>query len=86
MPIKDGIEATREIRRFEAERNLPRVRIAAVTCFSSEEYQKDAFAAGVDIFLVKPVPMKALKPILEMDPNIVNPPRDIQNVLSSLGQ
>ncbi|KAF8862084.1 hypothetical protein BDZ45DRAFT_799469 [Acephala macrosclerotiorum] len=73
MPVKDGIEATREIRTFEAENNLPRVRIAAVTCFSSAEYQRDAFAAGVDLFLVKPVPMKALKPILEMDPNIVNP-------------
>jgi len=73
MPVKDGIEATRDIREFEAEKSLPRVRIAAVTCFSSDEYQKDAFAAGVDIFLVKPVPMKALKPILEMDSNVVSP-------------
>lgn len=73
MPIKDGIEATREIRQFEAENKLPRVRITALTCFSSDQYQRDAFAAGVVIFLVKPVPMKALKPVLEMDPNVVTP-------------
>jgi hypothetical protein len=55
---------------IRAEGSLPRVRIAALTCFSSEEYQRNAFAAGVDLFLIKPVPMKALKPILEMDPDI----------------
>lgn len=71
MPIKDGIDATREIREFEAEQGLPRVRIVAVTCFSSDEYKKNAFAAGIDLFLVKPTPMKALKPVLEMDPDIV---------------
>ncbi len=76
MPVKDGIEATREIRQFEEENDLPRVRIVAVTCFSTDEYQRDAFTAGVDMYLVKPVSMKALKPILEMDPNIVNPPEN----------
>jgi CheY-like chemotaxis protein len=74
MPIKDGITATKEIRQFERESSLPRVRIAALTCFSSEEYQTNAFAAGVDLFLVKPIPMKALKPVLEMDPDVVVPP------------
>ena len=74
MPVKDGIIATTEIRRFELEASLPRVRIAVLTCFSSDEYQTNAFAAGADLFLVKPVPMKALKPILEMDPEGVVPP------------
>ena len=74
MPVKDGITATREIRQFERETSLPRVRIAALTCFSSEEYQSNAFAAGVDMFLVKPIPMKALKPVLEMDPDVVVSP------------
>ncbi len=74
MPVKDGIAATQEIRQFEHESSLPRVRIAVLTCFSSEEYQKSAFAAGADLFLIKPVPMKALKPILEMDPGVVIPP------------
>jgi CheY-like chemotaxis protein len=74
MPVKDGIAATKEIRKFEAESKLPRVRMVALTCFSSEEYQKKAFRAGVDLFIIKPVPMKGLKPILEMDPDIVIPP------------
>jgi len=74
MPVKDGIAATKEIRQFERESKLPRVRIAALTCFSSEEYQKNAFTAGLDLFLIKPVPMKTLKPILEMDADVVVPP------------
>jgi CheY-like chemotaxis protein len=73
MPVKDGITATKEIRQFEREASLPRVRIAVLTCFSSAEYQKNAFAAGADLFLIKPVQMKALKPILEMDPEVVVP-------------
>ncbi len=74
MPVKDGIAATKEIRQFEREASIPRVRIAVLTCFSTEEYQRNAFAAGADLFLVKPVPMKALKPILGMDPEVVVPP------------
>jgi DNA-binding NarL/FixJ family response regulator len=74
MPIKNGIDAAREICEFEAGHGLPRVRIVAVTCFSSDEYQKNAFAGGIDSFLVKSTPMKALKLILEMDPNVVIPP------------
>lgn len=31
MPVKDGIQATKEIRQFEHENGLPRVRIVAVT-------------------------------------------------------
>lgn len=31
MPVKDGIQATKEIRQFEHENSLPRVRIVAVT-------------------------------------------------------
>ena len=56
MPVKDGITATREIRRFELENSLPRVRIVALTCFSSEEMQRDAFLSGIDTYLVKPIP------------------------------
>ncbi|CAG8978942.1 hypothetical protein HYALB_00013333 [Hymenoscyphus albidus] len=74
MPVMDGISATRKIRQFENENSLPRVRIVALTCFSSDEYQKNAFEAGVDIFLVKPVLMKNLLPLLK-DLDVVAPPR-----------
>lgn len=74
MPVMDGISSTRQIRQFEKENSLPRVRIVALTCFSSEEYQKNAFEAGMDVFLVKPVLMKNLRPLLDLDPDVVIPP------------
>jgi len=66
MPIMDGLTSTRHIRVYEREKSLSRVRIVALTCFSSEEYQRDAFASGIDLFLIKPVPMKTLQPILDL--------------------
>jgi AmiR/NasT family two-component response regulator len=64
----DGLTSTQHIRKFELDNTLPRTRIVALTCFSSPEYQRDAALSGVDMFLIKPVPMKTLKPILDMDP------------------
>jgi len=66
--------STTKIRKFEKDKSLPRVRIVALTCFSTDEYKKKAFDAGVDVFLVKPVLMKNLRPLLELDPNVVVPP------------
>jgi CheY-like chemotaxis protein len=68
MPVMDGLTSTRHIRVHERENSLPRTRIVALTCFSSPEYQRDAALSGVDTFLIKPVPMKTLKPILDLDP------------------
>ena len=65
----DGLTSTRHIRAYEEEQCLPRTRIVALTCFSSEKYQRDASASGVDLYIVKPVPMKALRPILALDPD-----------------
>lgn len=66
MPVMDGLTSTRHIRAFEAEHKLPRTRIVALTCFSSDQYQKDAKESGIDLYVVKPVPMKSLRPILAM--------------------
>ncbi|KAG0648199.1 Autoinducer 2 sensor kinase phosphatase [Hyphodiscus hymeniophilus] len=68
MPIMDGLTSSRHIRMHELENMLPRTRIVALTCFSSTEYQRAAELNGVDMFLIKPVPMKTLKPILDLDP------------------
>ncbi|TVY80825.1 Hybrid signal transduction histidine kinase B [Lachnellula suecica] len=70
MPIMDGLTSTRHIRAFENEKSLPRTRIVALTCFSSADYQRDASLSGIDHFFVKPVPMKTLRPILELDPDV----------------
>ncbi|TVY88039.1 Hybrid signal transduction histidine kinase B, partial [Lachnellula willkommii] len=71
MPVMDGLTSSRRIRAHESGNGISRTRIVALTCFSSAEYQRDAALSGIDIFLIKPVPMKMLKPILEMDPNVV---------------
>lgn len=68
MPVMDGLTSTRHIRVHETENSFPRTRIVALTCLSSPEYQRDAALSGVDMFLIKPVPMKTLKPILDLDP------------------
>jgi CheY-like chemotaxis protein len=70
MPVMDGLTSTRLIRSHEKEHSIPHIRIVALTCFSSAEYQRDAALSGIDMFLVKPVPMKTLKPILDLDPNV----------------
>ncbi|OWP04294.1 hypothetical protein B2J93_9362 [Marssonina coronariae] len=68
MPVMDGLTSTRHIRAFESQHALQRTRIIALTCFSSDQYQREAAESGVDMYIVKPVPMKSLKPILELDP------------------
>ena len=69
MPVMDGLTSSWCIRSYESENKIPRTRIVALTCFSSAEYQRDAALSGIDVFLIKPVPMKTLEPILEMDPD-----------------
>jgi len=61
MPIMDGIEATRHIREFEREHDLEPANIVALTGLASEDAQRDAKTAGVDIFMAKPVRFAALK-------------------------
>ncbi|EPG75592.1 PAS domain S-box protein [Leptospira fainei serovar Hurstbridge str. BUT 6] len=55
MPILDGLQATREIRRREIEDNLPRTPILALTASVFEEDRNSAKAAGMDGFISKPI-------------------------------
>lgn len=74
MPVMDGFEASRQIRRLEKEnrakrteseqRKLPPTIIAALTGLDSANAQKEAFGSGIDTFLVKPVKRPDLKAIL----------------------
>ena len=69
MPVLDGFESTRRIRRLEAQRERdgevirPSI-IVALTGLASEEDQKKAFAAGVNHFVTKPLRFKDLKQML----------------------
>lgn len=65
MPVMDGMQSTRLIRKFEHEKNRKPVTIIALTGAASEAAKQAAFSAGIDLFLTKPVPMRTLKTILE---------------------
>lgn len=65
MPIMDGIESTQHIRRFERENSLPPVALIALTGAANPNTRQEAFSSGIDLFLTKPVPMKALKVMLD---------------------
>ncbi|KAF3483435.1 uncharacterized protein GIQ15_02759 [Arthroderma uncinatum] len=69
MPVMDGLVSCQRMREHEGKNSLARTRIVALTCFSSAEYQEGAALSGFDKFLIKPVSMKLLQPILELDAN-----------------
>ena len=55
MPVKDGLQATRDIRVLEAELALPRCPIVALTANAFGEDREACRVAGFDGFLVKPL-------------------------------
>jgi signal transduction histidine kinase/CheY-like chemotaxis protein len=54
MPVLDGIEATREIRKYEKENKLPGAKIIAVTAKVTTSDKKECLAAGMNAFISKP--------------------------------
>ncbi len=62
MPVMDGFEASREIRRRERGRRTP---IIAFTASVRPEDRDQCLAAGMDDYLVKPVSLEGLNEALE---------------------
>lgn len=55
MPIMDGYEATKRIREFEAQKNMPRIPIVALTAHALDEVRTRCMESGMDSFLTKPI-------------------------------
>jgi CheY-like chemotaxis protein len=65
MPVMNGVEATKRIRKLEAKYKIPRTTVFALTGLASADARLDAMSAGVDLFLPKPVKFAELKTMIE---------------------
>ena len=62
MPVMDGFEATKRIRKLERKGTFDgRLPIVALTANVSEECRASCFEAGADHFLEKPLDMSKLR-------------------------
>lgn len=64
MPIMDNLESTRNMRALEAARQLILTKIIALTGLVFANAQKEAFASGVDMYIIKPMRFKHLSNVL----------------------
>lgn len=65
MPVMDGFEATREIRKREKELGGNPVKIVALTAHAFDEVKDKCDEAGMDGFLTKPLQLKTIQDLLD---------------------
>ena len=61
------MEATRKIREMERARGGPKSFVVVLTGLAGNNDRREAFEAGVDAFMVKPVNFKVLRGFLEKE-------------------
>jgi two-component system, cell cycle response regulator DivK len=61
LPLMDGFEATKLIRRNEALKNVP---IIAITAHQEDDFRSDAKASGFDAYVTKPIDVNWLKELI----------------------
>ncbi|KAL5410442.1 hypothetical protein PMIN04_010638 [Paraphaeosphaeria minitans] len=67
MPVMDGMTATRAIRQYEQAYNVPRCCVVALTGLASNSARLEAWNAGIDQYMTKPVNFEKLAEILGHD-------------------
>lgn len=60
MPVMDGYEATREIRRLESAEGRTRVPIVAISAHVTQHHIDNCYAAGMDDHIPKPLNLRVL--------------------------
>ncbi|MFK5976760.1 MAG: response regulator [Sulfurovum sp.] len=60
MPIMDGIEMSREIKRLN-----PNQLIAVITAFNEKSYMEEAKKIGIDKYILKPIEKDSIFGVLE---------------------
>ncbi len=76
MPVLDGIEATKLIRKYEKELNK-KIIIIAVTAYSLDKDKERIMAAGMDNYLSKPYKPNDLLDIIDSTLILFNKKNDI---------
>ncbi|KAK5806256.1 hypothetical protein VI817_000514 [Penicillium citrinum] len=80
MPVMDGLESTRQIRRFEGTlKPHNRVAIIALTGVAQIDTQRDAMASGMDLFLTKPVRLQTIIQVIQDYTELRLSPKDERN-------
>ena len=65
MPVMDGIEATKEVRKGVDNIKNPKIPIIALTAHALKDYEEKSFEAGMDSYLTKPVDIDKLSEVLK---------------------
>ncbi|RYC53848.1 hypothetical protein CHU98_g12361 [Xylaria longipes] len=64
MPRLDGLQATKQIREFEADKHLAPSTIITLSGLASTSVQQEALECGVNLFLTKPVKLQEISETL----------------------
>jgi CheY-like chemotaxis protein len=62
MPVMDGFEFVRKLRKIEEYKLTP---VVFITTLNSEEDRRKALMSGGTLFIVKPIDLKVLEKILK---------------------
>ncbi len=65
MPVMDGYEATKRIRAWEQEHDLPQTHIIALTALALKEEGEKIFEAGCNAHMTKPIKRQTLLQVLQ---------------------